>query len=297
MYFCIYMLITEYFKDYMYTLRVCICHALYTYITCRQLIRHIPFGVNDVKMPSIYLNRLALVQLALGVLRMKTNGYLAGMAAMMVLMATAAYSAPSSLGATGILNVPTAQTTDAGSIELLLAYDRPVVSGTNVVIAPIIALEYGFRNGEVGISYYNLQDYTSVKSANAKYMLTHQSDSMPSTAVGVIYLKGDSDETDVYLVASHDLGLGDEFQATAGMLYQKPGASGTDSHFTGMMGLEWGTPGRTTLGIDYVLDDIAAGAVFGATLRQPLSKNVSWQFGIGTGSRWFVGLNMKLGGE
>ncbi len=228
---------------------------------------------------------------------MKTNEILAGLVSLMTLVTTTAYSAPSSLGATGILNVPTAETVEAGSLEIQLAYDRPVVSGTNVVIFPLLTLGYGFRNGEVGISYYNIQDYTAVKSANAKYMLTHENNSMPSIAAGVIYLSGDVDETDVYLTASHTLGLGEEFRATAGLLWQIPGYSDAGTHLTGMLGLEWGTPGKTTFGVDYVLDDIAAGAVFGATMRQPISRNMAWQFGIGNGARWFVGLNIKLGGE
>ena len=61
---------------------------------------------------------------------MKTSMSLAGLMVLLSLLATAAFSAPSSLGPTGILNIPTAEVVAPESLELMLAYDRPQVAGT-----------------------------------------------------------------------------------------------------------------------------------------------------------------------
>ena len=215
----------------------------------------------------------------------------------MSLMATASFSAPSSIGPTGILNVPTAEAVTAGSFEMMLAYDRPKVANTELEVFPVATLGYGLAHGEIGISYFNVKDYTAVKSVNAKYVFKHESEKSPSIAAGVIYLNGNTAETDLYLVASSKLGQDDNFRATAGLLYQKPSYSASSSNLTGMVGIELGAQGGATIGFDYVFDDIAAGKTFGATVRQPISPNLTWQVGMGTGPRYFIGMTTKFGGK
>ena len=64
-----------------------------------------------------------------------------------------------------------------------------------------------------------------------------------------------------------------------------------------MMGIEFVAPGKTTFGLDYIFDDIAAGNMFGATVRQPITPDLTWQLGVGNGPRYFIGLTMKFGGK
>jgi len=112
-----------------------------------------------------------------------------------------------------------------------------------------------------------------------------------------MYLSGNTAETDLYLVAGHSLGVGDKSRATVGLLYQKPNQGASSSNFTGMMGIEFGAPGKTTLGLDYVIDDIAAGSMFGATIRQPITRDLTWQVGLGNRDRYFIGMTLKFGGK
>jgi len=232
---------------------------------------------------------------------MKMSVLLAGLVALVSLMPTASFSAPSSIGPTGILNVPTAEAVTAGSFEMMLAYDRPEVADVGIDVFPVVTLNYGFANGEIGLSYFNVQGYTAVKGANAKYIFLHESEKSPSIAGGVMYLSGNTAETDLYLVASDSLGPGNKsggrFRATAGLLYQKPDYSASSSNVTGMMGIEFGAPGKTTFGLDYVFKDIAAGSMFGATICEPITPDLTWQVGVGNGPRYFIGMTEKFGGK
>ena len=227
---------------------------------------------------------------------MKTNLLLTGLVVLVSLMATASFSAPSSIGPTGILNVPTAEAVTAGRFEALLAYDSLDVSAVRVHVLPIATLGYGFANGEIGVSYFNVKDYTEVKSANAKYIFAHERGQSPSIAAGVIYLSGNTAETDLYLTATHSFGTGGQIKGTAGLLYQKPNNAPSDN-LTGMMGLEFGEPGKTAVGLDYIFKDIAAGGIFGATLRQPITPEIALQVGMGSGDRFLIGMTMKFGGK
>ena len=114
-----------------------------------------------------------------------------------------------------------------------------------------------------------------------------------------MYLSGNTAETDVYLVATASLGMRDNFRATGGLLYQKPNSSASGSNLTAMMGVEFGTRGSTTVGFDYVFNDIAAGNMLGAIVRQPITRDLTGQFGLGMGSgtRYFIGMTMKFGGK
>jgi len=240
---------------------------------------------------------------------MKTSALLAGLAVLALVMASPSHSYPSSLGPTGILNVPTAAATSPGSFEMMLAYDRPVVAGETIPVFPVATLNYGFNYGEIGVSYFDVNGYTAVKSVHAKVLLAKECEKSPSLAVGVIHMKGDTAETDLYLVASDSMGLMDFFQrhlgvdikVSGGMLYQKPNQSvhhrALKDNLTGMAGIELGTPGQTTLGLDYIVEDIAAGNTFGAILRQPLSPDLAGQIGVGSGTRYFFGITMKFGGK
>lgn len=228
---------------------------------------------------------------------MKKSLLVAELVALVSLMATASFSAPSSIGPTGILNVPTAEAVTAGSFEALLAYDSPEVADVRIHVFPVLTLGYGFANGEIGLSYFNAKGYTAVKGINAKYIFVHESEKSPSVAAGVMYFTGNTAETDLYLVASDSLGAGDKFKATLGLLYQKPSHGGSSSHLTGMMGVEFGTPGQTTFGLDYVFEDIAAGSLFGATVRGPITPDLTWQLGVGNHARYFIGMTMKFGGK
>ncbi|MCX6344519.1 MAG: YjbH domain-containing protein [Armatimonadetes bacterium] len=229
---------------------------------------------------------------------MKKNVLLAGLVTLVSLMATASFSAPSSIGPTGILNLPTAEVVTEGNFEMMLAYDRPKVADVGIVVFPVVTLGYGVANGEIGLSYFNVQDYTAVKGINAKYIFAHESEKSPSIAAGVMYLSGNTAETDLYLVASDRLCcIGDRYRATVGLLYQRPNQSASSSNLTGMMGIEFVAPGKTTFGFDYIIDDIAAGSMFGATIRQPITPDLTCQVGLGNGSRYFIGLTMKFGGK
>lgn len=227
---------------------------------------------------------------------MKTKALLAELAVLVLLTATASFTAPTSIGPTGILNVPTAETVTPGSFEMLLAYDRPKVADVGIDVWPIATAGYGFANGEIGVSYFNVQGYTAVKGANAKYVFAHESEKSPSIAAGVIYLSGNTAETDLYLAAGHSLtlGTGDKARATAGLLYQRPTH---DSNLTGMLGIEFGAPEETTLGFDYIFNDIAAGSMFGVTARHHVTPDLAWQVGLGNHERFLVGLTMKFGGK
>jgi hypothetical protein len=180
---------------------------------------------------------------------------------------------------------------------LQLAYDRPEVGDVDIEVFPIVTVGYGFANGEIGVSYHNVKGYTAVKGANAKYVLVKESDSAPGLAVGVMYLSANTSETDVYLVASGIPGAGDELRTTVGLLYQKPNEEFTDSHLTGMIGLEFGAPGKTTVGFDYVFKDIAAGNTGGAIIRHAITPDITMQFGVGSRARYFFGMTMKFGGN
>ena len=228
-------------------------------------------------------------------MEMKTSVFSAGLVALMSLSATASFSAPSSDGPTGILNVPTADTVERGSFEMMLAYDRPKVAGMGIGVFPVVTLGYGLQNAEIGLDYFNIEGYTAVESANAKYVFVHETKEMPAIAAGAMYLRGNVAETDVYLVASDSLGLGHEFRATGGLLYQKPNNS-SSNNFTEMMGIELGAPGAsTTGGLDFVVKDIAAGDMIGATLRQRVTRNLACQVGYGNHDRYFVGIIVKFG--
>jgi hypothetical protein len=234
-------------------------------------------------------------QLAQGVIWMKKSVLLAGLVVLMSLWASASFSDPSSLGPTGTLNVPTALALPAGTFELMLAYDRPKVADTEINIFPILTIGYGFANGEIGINYFDVRDYTAVKGANVKYIIAHESVKSPSIAIGAIYLNGNTAETDVYLSISDN--LTEEFRATAGLLYQKPSSSDTSSNLTGMMGVEFGNAGKTTIGLDWIFKDIAAGSMISAVIRQPITKDIMFQIGAGDNARCFIGLSMKFGGK
>jgi len=227
---------------------------------------------------------------------MKMSVLLGGLV-VLVTFSTASFGVPSSIGPTGLLNVPTAEAVTAGNFEAMLAYDSIEVADVRVNTFPVATLGYGFANGEVGLSYFNVRDYTAVKGANAKYIFAHKSERSPGIAAGVIYLSGNTAETDLYLVASDSIGPDDKFRPTVGLLYQRPNYSGSDSNFTGMMGVEFGEPGKTTLGLDYILKDIAAGNLFGATIRHPITPDLTCQVGIGNYTRYFIGVTMKFGGK
>ena len=240
---------------------------------------------------------------------MKMSVMFAELGVLVLLIASAAFSYPSSLGPTGIMNVPTAAATTAGCVEILLAYDRPVVAGVGIKVFPVTTMNLGFNYGEIGVSYFDIDGYTAVKSVNAKIMLSKECEKCPSFAAGVIYMKGDTAETDLYLTLSDSMGLTKffqhhfdvDFKATGGMLYQKPNESvnqrALKDNLTGMAGIELGTPGHTMLGIDYIVEDIAAGNTFGATLRQPFTPDLTAQIGMGSGTRYFGGITMKFGGK
>lgn len=158
------------------------------------------------------------------------------------------------------------------------------------------------------MSYFNINGYSAVKSANAKYVFSHESKNSPETttpdiAAGVMYLSGDVAETDFYLVASgRDFSyrpFGDNITTigTIGLLYQMPNASSADSNLTGMVGIEFGNPEKASFGLDFIFNDIAAGKMFGATIRQPINKNLTAQLGYGDGGRYFAGMSMKFGGK
>ena len=228
---------------------------------------------------------------------MRTSVFLAGLVALVSLMATASFSAPSTIGPTGIVNVPTAVAVTPGGFEMLLAYDRSEVGDVGINVLPIATLGYGFAHGEIGLSYFNVQDYTAVTGANAKYIFPDDSEKTPIIAAGVIYLGGNTAETDVYLVASDRLFPSDQYATTIGLLYQLPNSGSSGSNLTAMAGVEFGAPGKTTVGLDFILNDIAAGCMLGATIRQPITRNISLQVGMGTANRSFYGLTMKFGGK
>jgi hypothetical protein len=227
---------------------------------------------------------------------MKTSGLLIGLVALVSLMSTASFGAPSSLGPSGILNVPTTEVVPKGRTEIMLAYDRPTVAGNGIDVFPVVTVQHGFTNGEIGVSYFNVRGNKAVKSANLKYILAPQTQKSPGVAAGVMYLRGNTAETDLYLIASHNLGLDDNFRATVGLLYQKPSHVSND-HFTGMLGMEYGRPGKTSIGIDYIVKDIAAGSLYGAMIRQPITPDITWQIGVGNRSRFFTGLTYQFGGK
>lgn len=227
---------------------------------------------------------------------MKTSRLLAGLLALVPLTATASFSAPSSIGSTGILNVPTAEAVPDGKSEIMVGYDRPHVAGVGINVFPIVNLEHGFANGEIGVSYFGIRHRNAVKAVNAKYIFTHGRAQAPSLAVGAMYLKGNTAETDLYLVATDHLGRGDNFKVTGGFLYQKPSHT-SGSKVTEMGGLEFGRPGKTTLGLDYVAKDIAAGSLVGVTLRQPITPDLIWQIGLGNHSRFYTSLTLQFGGK
>ena len=115
----------------------------------------------------------------------------------------------------------------------------------------------------------------------------------------MMYLHGNTAETDLYLVATDRLGAGPDgkFKATIGLLYQRPSYSASSNNLTGMVGIESVAPGKATFGLDFVLDDIAAGSMLGATVRVPVTPDLTWQVGVGTGPRYFVGITTKFGGK
>jgi len=80
-------------------------------------------------------------------MQMKTSVLLAGLVALVLLTATASFSAPSSIGPTGLLNVPTAEAVTAGSFEVQLAYDRPKVADVGIDVFPVVTLGYGLPMG------------------------------------------------------------------------------------------------------------------------------------------------------
>lgn len=239
-------------------------------------------------------NRLKFI--AKGDVSMKTSRLLVGLAALVSLTAKASLGAPSSIGPTGLLNVPTAEVVPSSTTEAMVAYDRSRIADERIEVYPIVNLEYGFKKGEVGVSYFGIKDLTDVKAFNAKYLFTPGSAKSPAIAAGVIYLKGDTAETDFYVVATQRLGAKDNIRATGGVLYQKP-SNVSGSNTTGMFGLEFGKPGKTTIGFDYVVKDIAAGKLYGAILRQPITKDLTGQIGIGNHSRFFAGLTLRFGGK
>ena len=227
---------------------------------------------------------------------MKRSTLFAGLMMMMAWLPLASFSDPSTLGPTGIVNVPTAQTVPSGMVEMLVTYDSYQVDGIRIKTAPVATLSYGFAHGEVGVSYFNFSNngVESVKSANVKYILLAESKSAPSIAAGVMYLKGYSAETDVYLVAT-DTRLGNHVSATAGLLYQHPDDGNVSDHLTGMVGMEFGSPEHLNVGVDYIIKDIGAGPMGGLTLRQPITPHLGIQVGIGNASRYFAGMTLKFG--
>lgn len=216
--------------------------------------------------------------------------------ALLPLTATASYAAPSSIGPTGLLNVPTTDTVPAGRFQAMLAYDRLKVGDTKISVAPIVSLEAGFGRGEVGVSYFNVRGSTSVKAFNAKYLLAPESARSPAIAAGVIYLNGNTSETDLYLVTSYRFGKSDNIRATGGLLYQRPNSTSTN-HFTEMIGIEFGNPQKTSFGIDYIADDVAAGSLLGAVVRHRITPDIAAQIGVGNHSRFFAGVTVEFGGK
>jgi hypothetical protein len=177
----------------------------------------------------------------------------------------------------------------------MLAYDRPKVAGVGIDVFPVLSVAHGLRNTEIGLGYFRVRGGTAVKSANVKYVF---GDSLRRSrfAVGALYLRGNTAETDLYLVTTQHLGRGNKIRATGGVLYQKPSHI-SGSNTTGMFGLEFGESGKTTFGMDYVVKDIAAGSLFGATVRVPFSKGLTWQVGVGNRSRFFTSLTTQFGGK
>ncbi|PQV65562.1 Exopolysaccharide biosynthesis protein YbjH [Abditibacterium utsteinense] len=226
----------------------------------------------------------------------KTSNIWIGLGALLPLTATASHAAPSSVGPTGLLNVPTTDTVPVGRFQAMLAYDRLKVGGTKISVAPIVNLEHGFGRGEVGISYFNVRGNASVKAFNAKYLLAPESAKSPAIAAGVIYLNGNTSETDLYLVTSYLFGKSRNVRATGGLLYQRPNSTSTN-HFTGMAGIEFGNPQKTSFGIDYIADDVAAGRLLGAVLRQRITPDITAQIGVGNHSRLFAGVTAEFGGK
>ena len=227
---------------------------------------------------------------------MKTSRLLIGLAALVPFTATASLGATSSIGPTGLLTVPTAEVVPMGTTEAMVAYDSLRVADEKIKVFPIVNLEYGFKDGEVGATYFNIKGQTDVKALNAKYLFEKGNENSYALAVGVIYLKGDAAETDLYLVGTQRLDAKNNARVTAGVMYQKPsGVSGSNT--TAMFGLELGKPGKTTIGLDYVVKDIAAGKLYGAILRQPIAKNLTGQIAVGNNSRFFAGLTLQFGGK
>jgi hypothetical protein len=227
---------------------------------------------------------------------MKKFVLLLGLVTLVSLLTSAAYSDPSSQGATGILNVPTAEVVPTGQFDLLVAYDSYKMGDLRLDTFPEASLDYGFRHGEVGVSYFHLNGYDAVKGGNAKYIFVRESKNSPSIAAGILYsYAGPVSETDLYLVATDSLGWGPRVRTSAGVLYQKADSSDIPSNVTGMVGMEIGSVNKTTLGVDYILHDMAAGSMFGATLRQPLTPHLTAQVGVGNSSRYFVGMTVKFG--
>ncbi len=230
---------------------------------------------------------------------MKTSIILVGLMTIMSLLTSASFSDPTSQGPTGIMNVPTAEVVPNGMFEMSLAYDSYKVGDVRVKTFPAATLSYGFKRGEIGVSYFNFTNngVESVKSANVKYMLSPENRDSPNFAVGVMYASGNVAETDVYLVATDTLGLGGHISTTAGVLYQQPNYTGASAHCTGMLGMTFGSTRHTNLGIDYIMHDIAAGSMVGVTIRQPISSTIGVQVGMGNASRYFAGITLKFGGK
>ncbi len=226
---------------------------------------------------------------------MKTSNLLLGLAVSMPFTAAASFGTPSSVGYTGILNVPTADVVAVGKTEVMVAYDAPRVAGERLNVFPIVNLEHGFKRGEIGATYFSIRGFSDVKAFNAKYVLKPGNVKSPAIAAGITYLRGDTSETDLYLVATQRLGQSD-FKLTGGVLYQKPNDT-SGSNTTAMLGVEFGKPGKTTIGLDYVVKDIAAGKLFGAIIRQPITRDVTAQVGVGNNSRFFAGLTVQFGGK
>lgn len=81
---------------------------------------------------------------------MKTTMVLTELLVIMMLITSVSNSAINSLGATGILNIPTAMTVPDGMFNMLLAYDRPKVAGEAIEIFPVASLTYGLPNVKLG---------------------------------------------------------------------------------------------------------------------------------------------------
>jgi hypothetical protein len=178
----------------------------------------------------------------------------------------------------------------------MLAYDRTKVADTKINVFPIVNLEHGFGRGEIGVSYFNVRGYSSVKAFNAKYLLSPQNAKSPALAAGVIYLNGNTSETDLYLISSYRFGKSDNVLLTGGLLYQRPNNASTN-HFTGMVGVEFGNPQKTTIGIDYIAKDVAAGSLLGAVVRHRITPDIAAQIGVGNHSRLFAGVTVQFGGK